>query len=555
LSFSHKDRLKNIKRLEDEVFDLIIVGGGITGAGIARDAVSRGMKVALVESDDFAIGTSSRSSKLIHGGIRYLENFEFSLVFEALTERALLFKIAPHLVHPLRFIIPIYKSSRVGYWKMLAGMWLYDLLSLMETPQMHESLGINEVKERVPSINARELVGALEYSDAYMDDDRLVIETLRDAARKGACIVNYVKVTKAKVLNNQIVEELFVEDKMTGDTFAIKSKQVVSGVGPWTDIFGKVIDKNWINKLRPTKGVHLVFSKKKIPLEKAVVMAVEKRIIFVIPRHEMVIVGTTDTDFTKDPKDVETNIDDVQYLITALNQYFPNLQIQATDIVSSYCGVRPLVDDGASTEGKTSREHSIFSHGPNLTFVAGGKYTTYRKISQEVVDHILNKMNFSESMSFTQSNTKVSLNPQISQTLYERAKLKKTLWSQEYQLNEQLVEKLIERHGEEAEVILKKIIKNFNIYSPNEAFWMGEAYFAIKNTMCLNLVDFYWRRSPLFLASKSHGVKYVKPIAKVFATELNWSPEKTLAEENNLMEQMHKELSWKSKTEDFLNSD
>lgn len=544
MSFSHKTRENNLSQLEKNHYDLVIVGGGITGAGVARDAASRGMKVALVEASDFASGTSSRSSKLIHGGVRYLENFEFGLVFEALAERALLFKIAPHLVHPLRFVIPIYKSSRVGYFKMLAGMWLYDLLALFETPQMHESLNAKETKGRIPSLNARELEGAMEYSDAFTDDDRLVLETLRDAHRMGATIVNYTEALGCEWDGDRIAS-IQVQDRLTGQSFAIKGDQFVSGVGPWTDIFGQRIKDKWTQKLRPTKGVHLVFHRKKIPVEKAVVMAVESRIIFVIPRQEMVIVGTTDTDFPNDPASVLTGTEDVHYLLNALEQYFPSLSLTESDIVSCYSGVRPLVDDGSDTEGKTSREHSIWSEGENLTFIAGGKYTTYRKISEEAVDFVLDKLPFDKRMGFNPSNTRVPLNPQISPELYERAKGKISEWAKTYHVNPVMVEKLVERHGEEAEDILIKIHNEYNMYTANEAMWMGEAHFAIENTMCLNLVDFFWRRSPLFLAMSDHGMKYLTDIAKVFADTLGWSDQEKAEQEEALMNNMQRELSWR----------
>ncbi|MCJ8276257.1 MAG: glycerol-3-phosphate dehydrogenase/oxidase, partial [Bdellovibrionales bacterium] len=370
-----------------------------TGAGVARDAASRGMKVALVEANDFASGTSSRSSKLVHGGIRYLENFEFGLVFEALAERSLLFEMAPHLVHPLRFVIPIYKSSRVGFWKMAAGMWLYDLLALFETPQMHEALSVTETHKRLPELDESEMTGAFEYSDAYMDDDRLVIETLRDAQRMGVDSANYTEVISAQKKGDS-VESLTVKDKVSGKEFKIKAKQVMTSVGPWTDIFGDHIFEDWKKRLRPTKGVHITFARERFPVSRAVVMAVEKRIIFVIPRHEMVIVGTTDTDFKDDPVNVTTQQEDVSYILQAIDKYFPDLGIKQDDIIACYSGVRPLVNDGSESEGKTSREHSIFDHGDNLSFVAGCKYTTYRKMSEDCVDFVLNMMDFNERMSF-----------------------------------------------------------------------------------------------------------------------------------------------------------
>ncbi|MCB0371328.1 MAG: FAD-dependent oxidoreductase, partial [Bdellovibrionales bacterium] len=236
-------------------------GGGITGAGVARDAASRGLKVILIEANDFASGTSSRSSKLIHGGIRYLENLEFHLVFEALSERKLLFELAPHLVHPLRFLLPLYKGQRVGMFKMGLGMWLYDCLSLFEAPQMHEHLNKFETQERIPGINNNQLSGSYEYSDAYMDDDRLVHETLRSAHQFGAHCLSYVKATGVEFKNQQ-KEIQFIEcvDKETNHSFKIKAKHFVSTVGPWTDELAKIIVPHWNNIMRLSKGVHLTLS-------------------------------------------------------------------------------------------------------------------------------------------------------------------------------------------------------------------------------------------------------------------------------------------------------
>jgi glycerol-3-phosphate dehydrogenase len=543
MAFSQVTRTENIKRLKSEEFDLCIIGGGISGAGVARDAASRGLKVALIEANDYASGTSSRSSKLIHGGVRYLENFEFGLVFEALSERSLLFKMAPHLVHPLRFVIPIYKNSRVGFWKMWAGMWLYDILALFRTPQLHESLSRQEVRKRVPSLGDQGLTGAVEYSDAYTDDDRLVIESLRDAARKGAVQVNYVKATGGN-FSESLLQSVKVEDSLNGDKFEVKATHFVSGVGPWTDIFGETLHRGWQPQLRPTKGVHLVFAKERIPVEKAIVMGVETRIIFVIPRHEMVIVGTTDTDFSMNPRDVFTDTDDVHYILQALDQYFPDLKIQKSDILSSYCGVRPLVNDGSSTEGKTSRSHRIWTHGSNLTFVAGGKYTTYRKISEEVVDHVLSQGLSAKAKNLKAAQTKEPLNPLISETLYKQAIDKIDQWSKDYQISQDHVEFLVHRYGEEA----LKLLENIRVLDPSLSeevrLWMAEAAFSIEETMCLSLTDFYWRRSPLFLSRKDHGMDFIEPLTQVFQQKLKWTDEEAEQQKDDLLLQMKRELSW-----------
>ena len=546
MAFSFRERKENIKKVQSKKYDLVIIGGGITGAGVARDALSRGMSVALVEARDFAEGTSSRSSKLIHGGVRYLENFEFGLVFEALAERSLLFKMAPHLVHPLRFLIPIYKSSRVGFWKMLAGMWLYDLLALMDTPKMHESLEPSEVEERIPVINKRELTGAMEYSDAYTDDDRLVIETLRDANRLGGHLINYASV-ESVLVEDEKIKSLKVKDQITGDEFQVQGQHFVSGVGPWTDIFGEKVSNDWKKKLRPTKGVHLVFHKDRIPVSRAVVMAVEKRIIFVIPRHEMVIVGTTDTDFNDNPIEVGTSKEDVLYLLAAVNNYFPGLKVTEDDILSSYSGIRPLVDDGSSSEGKTSREHSIWNYFDNLTFVAGGKYTTYRKISEDVIDHVLDCFPFDDQMSFNSSNTQKELNPLITDTLIERDRIEFFKNNKdEFSLSPQWMEKLFFRHAGESRKILKIIADKYSHYSSEQAYWMGEADFAINETCCLSLRDFYWRRSPLFLSYEDHGMSLLEGLSQVFKEELSLSADEISKQIDQVKQQIQTDLSWKA---------
>ena len=263
--FSNKTREENLTKLKHEHFDFLIIGGGITGAGVARDAAMRGMKVALVEANDFAFGTSSRSSKLVHGGIRYLENYEFHLVFEALSERAKLFQIAPHLVHPLRFMIPLFTNSRVGPVLAGLGMILYDVLALFQTPAMHEKLTKIETLSRMPIVRGSDLVGSFVYSDGYMDDDRLVHETLRSANEHGACAVNYVEVVKAQFSENKVTS-VQVRDKQTQQLIDIECDHVVSSVGPWTDLVGEKLVNDWKTILRPTKGIHLTLLKERLNL-------------------------------------------------------------------------------------------------------------------------------------------------------------------------------------------------------------------------------------------------------------------------------------------------
>lgn len=528
--FSFQTRKQNLQKLRNDHFDLLIIGGGITGAAVARDASMRGLKVALIESNDFAGGTSSRSSKLIHGGIRYLENFEFHLVFEALNERTKLFEIAPHLVHHLRFMIPLYKSSRVGMFKMGLGMWLYDLLSLFQAPEMHERLNSKETFSDMPILNTKDLKGSYIYSDAYMDDDRLVHETLRSANEHGAICVNYVKALNAKSFKPDM--QIEVEDQLNKENFLVSAQHVVSTVGPWTDLVGEKLLSDWKKILRPTKGIHLTFSKERLPLTSAVVMAAEKsnRIVFAIPRHEMVIVGTTDTDYSGNPRDVKVEPEDICYLLDITNQYFPHAELKIADIISSYAGVRPLVHDESGSEGKTSREHTILHDSRGFTFVAGGKYTTHRLMAEQIVNQCLKFFPFERIALLNKCHTQQSLNPYTTVDEYQNS-LQSAL--------SELEHRLAERYGAEAKVILET-------YGYTDNYWQLEAYQAINTTMCLNLTDFYSRRVPLILAYKNHGLDQIDDIAAVFQIELKLSDQEIEKQKNDLKNYIKSELSWRT---------
>ncbi len=540
-NFSTLHRNEYILAQQEITFDLVIIGGGITGAGVARDAASRGMKVALVEAQDFAEGTSSRSSKLIHGGIRYLENFEFHLVYEALSERNKLFSMAPHLVHPLRFMIPTYKGGRVPHWKFRIGMWLYDLLALFQAPEMHDHYNKKEALEEFGFLKEEGLQGGFLYSDAYTDDDRLTIETIRSAHDLGANCVNFVKAEGFERKNGFI--ELSCKNKLSNSLYKIKAQHIVSAVGPWTDLLGGSFFDNWKNKMRPSKGIHLTFSRERIPLEHAVVMGAEDRIVFAIPRHEMVIIGTTDTDYKDSPSDVKSTKEDVDYVLGVINDYFPGLKIGLKDIYSSYSGVRPLIDDGSSSEGKTSREHVVFQPIPEMTCVAGGKYTTYRKMARDVVDTSLGAFAFEKRMQFDPPRTDIPLNPMATQESFIKCNLMKELWAAEYKLPENLIKKFIDRYALECEDILKISLKYQNLSGPHR-FWASEAEFAIENTMCVNLIDFYLRRTPLFLSHKDHGFEFLSTILLVFKKNLNWDEAELKAQKNALHQHIHHEMGW-----------
>lgn len=545
LKLSVHDRPQMLKAMHEEMFDLAIIGGGITGAGVARDAASRGMRVALIEADDFAIGTSSRSSKLIHGGIRYLENYEFHLVFEALSERALLFEIAPTLVHPLRFVLPLYKGGRVGMFLMGLGMWLYDALSLFEAPEPHERLSARESVERLPMLQSRGLLGSYVYSDAYMDDDRLTLETMRSAVAHGAVVANRVRAVDASFDRTGRMQAIRCKDGVSGKSFELRAKHFISTVGPWTDRVGVDLLKTWKKVLRPSKGVHLTFNRSRFDVSDAIVMAADndKRIVFGIPRHEMYIIGTTDTDYPGDPADVAVEKEDVEYLLKVADHYFPGAKLSKDDIVASYAGVRPLVDDGAATESKTSREHMTYTDPRGITFIAGGKYTTYRRMALEAVEAVLEEFSLEDKVRFGRSQTATALNPLASVEALASARQASGRYASELRLARGIVDTMVERHGKEVESLLR--FDPGRSFNDDERMVTMEAKHAIRETMCDSLVDFYFRRLPLFLARADHGLPLLARISRAFQEELGWSETERTQQASRLQEVMNRELAWR----------
>jgi glycerol-3-phosphate dehydrogenase len=375
--------------------DLLVIGGGITGAGIARDAARRGLRTALVEMRDLAFGTSSRSSKLVHGGLRYLEQYEFSLVFEAVSERRILMDIAPHLVNPLGFLFPVYKSSRRGLWMINAGMWLYDGLSLFRSPKLHRTLKPAEVRQEEPALESTDLTGAPLYYDCATDDARLTLETAIDATKAGAAVVTHAKVTGFLKDDRSRITGVIVQDAATGELRQIEAGAVVNATGPWTD---RTIAMSGPHGalLRPTKGVHIVVHRDRLPVQHAVVAMHPKdgRVLFAIPWGDVSYVGTTDTDWSGDPAEVWATGEDVDYLLAACASYFPKHPLARTDVISTWAGLRPLMappsTEGQLSESKVSREHSIVVGQDGLVTIAGGKLTTYRRMSAEVVDTAVN---------------------------------------------------------------------------------------------------------------------------------------------------------------------
>ncbi len=376
--------------LADGAFDLLVLGGGITGAGVALDAALRGFRVALIDRADFASGTSSASSKLVHGGLRYLEQGNFRLVYEALHERRRLLTNAPHLVRPLRFILPFYAGTRVPPWKWRAGLLLYDLLAGRGNLRRSHPLSLTRLRREFPGLQRTGLHGGADYFDAQMDDARLCIEVLKTADWAGACIANYVEAT-AFEMNGGRIAGVRAHDHVGGNEFPIRARVVLNATGPWVDRVCRLAGDDTGPHLHPTKGVHLVTPDRGIRAAFLLLHPDDGRVLFVIPWMGKTLIGTTDTDSDAEPEALAVTSAEVDYLLRAHNHYFSPSLVPG-DVLGSFAGLRPLLRARQGEPSSLSREFRLFWSASGLLTVVGGKYTTYRHMAEVITDAVAERL-------------------------------------------------------------------------------------------------------------------------------------------------------------------
>jgi len=398
LPFSKRERDASLHAFPQDpiIYDLCIVGGGITGAAIARDAALRGLKVLLLEKNDFASGTSSRSSKLVHGGVRYLEQYEFRLVAESTRERAILWKQAPHLVTPLPFLFPAFKHARVPLWKLNAGLWLYDLLALFRNPTLHKIFFKRRTLREEPELRGHDLTGSIFYWDGATDDALLTLANICDAMTLGARPFSRCRVTQIDWSETAAAGQPHVvhfEDELSGTALRARARVVVSATGPWTDAFlQKDAGRGPSKLMATTRGSHFVVPFKRLPCRHAIVIFHPKdgRVLFSIPWSDFTVIGTTDLFDRGSPDSVHMTAGEVDYLLEAANHYFPAARLSRDDVISTWSGLRPLLappeNAGAS---QISRDHHIEFHEHGLLIITGGKLTTHREMAKQAVDGIL----------------------------------------------------------------------------------------------------------------------------------------------------------------------
>jgi glycerol-3-phosphate dehydrogenase len=378
---------RDLQKLSSSPYDLLVIGGGINGAAIANIAAGRGLKTALIEKGDFASGTSSKSTKLIHGGLRYLENFEFDLVYESLHERYIQLKCAPHLVKPLGFVIPAYKGDPRPLWMMRLGVLLYEMLAGRHRVQHRQALSREEVARLAPGIKSEGLKGGVMYYDAQMDDARLCLENVLSAREKGADVFNYVEVRAfLKVAEKTI--GVTARDTLGGGTFAVQAKKIVCAVGPWTNAFLRPDDPRAKEQVRTTKGIHIVV-KGKLSQHALFMMSYrDKRIFFIIPWMGNSLIGTTETDYIGNPDNVKVEPADVDYLTTEAKRIFPSHDFSERNIIAAFAGLRPLLRSDGVLPSRATRKHLIYETASGMLVVVGGKYTTYRAIAEACVNRL-----------------------------------------------------------------------------------------------------------------------------------------------------------------------
>ena len=471
--------LRDIEKFKNKNFDLLIIGGGINGSAIAHLSAKEGMKVALLEKGDFASGTSSKSTKLMHGGIRYLENLELDLVYESLRERYIQLTAAPHLVKPLQFIIPVYKKDKRPLWMMHLGVFLYDLLAGKYKIKKHKRLNKKEVLEKEPSLKKEGLLGGLTYYDAQMDDARVCLENVLSADEAGASVSNYVK-TISFIKENGKAVGVIARDELGGEKFEIRAKKIICAAGPWTNELLRIDHHKAKKRIRMTKGVHIVYKEKITNSAILVTSKSDKRIFFVIPWKDKTLIGTTDTAHVGNPDFVKTNKEDIDYLLNEAERVFPGIQIDKEKIIHTFAGLRPLIRKWGSPS-KVSRRHLFHETPSGIIFVVGGKYTTYRRIAELCVNKIKKGSDGKEFKLFGSGAIKENPGAVASQ----------------YGVDIKLIQNLIKRYGARyknvLELIKERPILKEKIFN-NPPITGAEIFYSLKTEMAEKAEDVLDRR-------------------------------------------------------------
>ncbi|NCT10118.1 MAG: glycerol-3-phosphate dehydrogenase/oxidase [Flavobacteriia bacterium] len=540
INFSYFNR-KNIQiALQTVEFDILIIGGGITGAGIALDAASRGMKVALIEKNDFASGTSSKSTKLIHGGLRYLKQFDFWLVKEVGTERAIVHKLAPHLVVPEKMILPLIEGGSYGSWLTSFGLKVYDILASVEGDDKRKMLTKEEALEKEPLLPKSILNGAGFYAEYRTDDARLTIEILKTSLNYHAKALNYLEATDFLYKEKRVVGAKVI-DTISNETFEISAKYVVNAAGPWVDELRQINHSKIGKRLHLTKGVHLVVAHEKLPVKQAVYFDIpDGRMMFAIPRGKVTYFGTTDTNYQENKNTVNTDLVDATYLISAVNNMFPEINITLDDIQSSWAGLRPLIHEEGKSASELSRKDEIFVSETELISIAGGKLTGYRKMAERIVDLVAKKYERRFDKKFDVIKTeKIVLSGGTFKNSNEVKSYTDAIYNRinEVDFTQKDAEYLVHNYGKQTDIILKKF-DEFIDENQTEKLLKAEVWFTIHYEMACTPTDFFMRRTGRLFFDKPNVNLYKNLVLQLFKEHFNWDEKTKNLHQNDLEHQL-----------------
>jgi glycerol-3-phosphate dehydrogenase len=530
-------RADSIAALGDEDYDVLVVGGGITGCGIARDAALRGLRVALVEKDDFASGTSSRSSRLVHGGVRYLEHGRLRLVFESSAERRRLLRLAPHLVRPLAFTWPVYQGARISAWKLAAGLALYDTLALFRNVGRHRRLRTAEVIAHEPALRRDGLRGGAWYYDAATDDARLTLANALGAAAAGGIVLNYAEVRS--ILRRGPTGEAggaIITDRLGGRDVEVRARIIVNATGPWSDALrrleeaaaGAVAARAAAPVVRGSVGAHVAVPHARLGNRGALTLLspVDGRVMFVLPDGNHCVIGTTETATTTSPDDVRATEHDVAYLLESANGFFPSARLTRADVVSAWAGIRPLVASGAAGDlGRASREHAI-SRGPaGVITITGGKLTTYRVMAAEVVDEVERRLGRRPRRSPT-ADAPIP-GGDLRSIEAEIAAARATAG------DDDVARRLVHAYGSAWRAVWGRalgVAGGTARLLPGLPYVMGELVYAVEHELARTLGDLLIRRTRLAFETSDHGLAVAPSVTDVVAPLLGWNAEMRVAE-------------------------
>jgi glycerol-3-phosphate dehydrogenase len=544
MNFSSLNREQMLNNMTKETYDVFVIGGGITGAGIALDAVTRGMKVALCEMQDFAAGTSSRSTKLVHGGLRYLKQLEVKLVAEVGRERAIVYENGPHVTTPEWMLLPIHKGGTFGKFSTSIGLLVYDYLAAVKRSERRKMLNAEETLQKEPLLKKEGLKGGGYYVEYRTDDARLTIEVMKEAVTFGADAVNYAKVTDF-IYENEKVVGVKVEDTITKKLYDIYAKKIINATGPWVDTLREKDHSKKGKQLQLTKGIHLVFDQSTFPLKQAIYFDTpDGRMVFAIPRDGKTYVGTTDTFYTGDTANPKMTFEDREYLLKAIHFMFPDLKITEDDVESSWAGVRPLIYEEGKDPSEISRKDEIWTSESGLITIAGGKLTGYRKMAEVVVDLVAKQLKEEEGREFSDCKTKhlpisgghVGGSENLPHFMEEKIKegMKIGLTEEEAQL-------LVKRYGSNVSELFKLVqsLKDEAAKRNVPASVLAQVEYSVVSEMAVSPVDFFVRRTSSLFFHINWTKTWKKAVCQYMADRLGWSEEQKLYYESELEQQIH----------------